>query len=196
MKTIKLASILLTAILCFNVFANEMAKLHSRINNQDVEMSVLSIEESNHFFSLMANDAEIPFNYPKDGCFVRAHMMAHKLEEQGIIVAKSFLIGRIMVPTSMGPEVWRYHVAPMVMVRDQNEQLVPTIFDPSLFDHPVSLDEFRKLLSRSRGSRIVSEFYTNRFSISPENQNDIYSEYQPGLEAAVNSMLAHIRSLP
>ncbi|GAB4010007.1 MAG: hypothetical protein Fur0010_01780 [Bdellovibrio sp.] len=40
-------------------------------------------------------------------------------------------------------------MCPMVMVRDQNEQLAPTNFDPSLFEHPVSLEEFRILLSRS-----------------------------------------------
>lgn len=158
--------------------------LHSSENDQDIELSVLSESEATKAFNELASRKDIPYGYPKDGCFARAHKMGKLLEDKGIISGKAFIEGALYVDTDeYGTLNWGYHVAPIVMVKKDSE-IVPYIFDPSLFSKPVPYKEWKEaMVSPSRGT-FEREYFTNRFSYYPDGPPDddplplIHKQYQ------------------
>ena len=99
------------------------------------------------FTSSAGNEFEIPFSYPIDGCYARAHRMAELLTEKGYANEKSFAVAqsrRLRVPSNKAGDVpigaapvvqWGYHVAPVITL-DTDEKYV---IDPSMFSTPVPL---------------------------------------------------------
>ncbi|MDB5722142.1 MAG: hypothetical protein JWP15_2760 [Alphaproteobacteria bacterium] len=93
---------------------------------------------------------DVPFSYPMDGCYARAHRMAELLSDKGYASEKSFAVAgkgvnhplRVKssksadVPQGNAPEVtWGYHVAPVITYADNSKNVI----DPSIFDKPVPL---------------------------------------------------------
>jgi len=98
----------------------------------------------------------IPFLYPDDGCWIRAHMMCRLMQKGGPDTATNppedpekvwiHFDHLHAVPTANHPDCsvsWAWHVAPalMVTVPGGNQKRV---IDPSLCDTPVSLSEWMK----------------------------------------------------
>lgn len=93
---------------------------------------------------------QIPFRYPKDGCYARAEVMAKTLLERGYTVDKEFAInkGGLTVRTSHGGDApdwgeplrvdWWYHVAPVVYAADEDPP-TPVVLDPSVADKPLTV---------------------------------------------------------
>lgn len=87
----------------------------------------------------------IPFLYPDDGCWARAHEMYRLLTAAGAGAAKIWISGALITPTRNHPECgvrWAWHVAPTLCVRRRVGLLWSTesmVIDPSLFTTPVSL---------------------------------------------------------
>jgi hypothetical protein len=84
----------------------------------------------------------IPFLYPDDGCWGRAHEMRRLMLNMGVSPRKVWIQGQLHTPTRNNPNCfvnWGWHVAPTVCVRGpwffMSERLV---IDPSLFTTPVS----------------------------------------------------------
>jgi hypothetical protein len=84
----------------------------------------------------------IPFLYPDDGCWGRAHEMCRLMIEIGLKPKKVWIQGSLHVSTKNNPSCgvhWGWHVAPTLCVRGpgllQKQDLV---IDPSLFTTPVS----------------------------------------------------------
>jgi hypothetical protein len=84
----------------------------------------------------------IPFLYPDDGCWGRAHEMCRLLLNLGASPRKVWIQGNLAVSTRNNPSChvyWGWHVAPTVCVRGprffQRQRMV---IDPSLFAAPVS----------------------------------------------------------
>ncbi len=84
----------------------------------------------------------IPFMYPDDGCWGRAHEMARLMINMGENPKKVWIQGGLQVSTRNKPNCvvnWGWHVAPTLCVRGpgffQNQDMV---IDPSLFTTPVS----------------------------------------------------------
>ncbi|MGE5636388.1 MAG: protein-glutamine glutaminase family protein [Nocardioidaceae bacterium] len=84
----------------------------------------------------------IPFLYPDDGCWARAHEMCRLMINMGLTPRKVWIQGSLHVATRNNPTCsvhWGWHVAPTLCVR------VPWFFfltqrmviDPSLFTTPV-----------------------------------------------------------
>jgi hypothetical protein len=94
--------------------------LYSKDNNQKIDLSVLSEEEANNAFNELAARDDIPYGYPMDGCYARAHKIVRILEDQGIIAGKAFLEGELYIDTKFGEVAWGYHVAPVIMVKKGN----------------------------------------------------------------------------
>ncbi len=102
-------------------------------------------------FAIMAGQGDIAFKYPADGCYARAHLMVQRMEKLGATPGKvwSFASGPgdpLWVSTTHDPAgtvEWGYHVAPTVPVRDPDGVVRDKVIDPSLFDHPVPIDEWR-----------------------------------------------------
>nr|MBI3614157.1 hypothetical protein [Nitrospirota bacterium] len=84
----------------------------------------------------------IPFLYPDDGCWGRAHEMCRLMINMGLSPKKVWIEGTLHVSTKNNPNCgvwWGWHVAPTLCVRGprfcQSETMV---IDPSLFTTPVS----------------------------------------------------------
>lgn len=100
----------------------------------------------------------IPFLYPDDGCWVRAHAMCRIFVAQGIEPAKIWLMGNgswLRVTTVNNPNCklgWFYHVAPTLRVRDGKDATQLYVLDPSLFDAPVTEKEWTAAMNVAKPS--------------------------------------------
>ena len=170
------------------------------INSQKLELTVLSPAEADKLVAQFLNDKNIPFDYALDGCFARAHKMAYLMQEKGIISGKAFVIGRLFANPKYGPVSWRYHVAPVVLVKI-NDEIKPYIIDPALFNKAVPYEEWRNLITgassmpgRSRAARVI-EYYTNRFIYDPTNAKTTLLEFQPADLADADATLARFQEI-
>ena len=84
----------------------------------------------------------IPFLYPDDGCWGRAHEMCRLMINMNLKPKKVWIQGSLHVVTKNKPNChvyWGWHVAPTLCVRKcwfwGTQQMV---IDPSLFAHPVT----------------------------------------------------------
>ena len=93
----------------------------------------------------------IPFMYPDDGCYARAHEMCRLMQLQGEQPEKVWIFGyprgnnSLFVKTANHPSChvnWWYHVAPTLLVDTPNGQEIRVI-DPSLCYGPVSLETWK-----------------------------------------------------
>jgi Glutaminase len=83
----------------------------------------------------------IPFLYPDDGCWGRAHEMRRLMVNMGLNPKKVWIQGSLHVSTKNNPTCnvyWGWHVAPWLCVRGLFPQRQATVIDPSLFTTPVS----------------------------------------------------------
>ena len=84
----------------------------------------------------------IPFLYPDDGCWARAHEMCRLMINMGLSPKKVWIDGNLYVNTKNNPNChvwWGWHVAPTLCVRGPGIfQTQRMVIDPSLFTTPVS----------------------------------------------------------
>lgn len=110
------------------------------------DLRAMSWDEAEALFSRLQRQPHIPFQYPANGCWARAHEMCRLIEhhldsDPTDVVAKVWNDGDLMITSSNSPECqveWSYHVAPVVRVGEQ-----PLVIDPALFKGPVGIDEWR-----------------------------------------------------
>ena len=82
----------------------------------------------------------IPFLYPDDGCWGRAHEMCRLILSQGVTPKKVWIYGSLNTPNRNHPScrvLWGWHVAPTLDVTVGSTTQVYVI-DPSLFNEPVT----------------------------------------------------------
>lgn len=95
----------------------------------------------------------IPFLYPDDGCWARAHEMARLMIGMGLSPRKVWIRGSLHTPTRNNPNCfvnWGWHVAPTLCVRRfwwwlwilpwATQRMV---IDPSLFTAPVTVAQWK-----------------------------------------------------
>jgi hypothetical protein len=78
----------------------------------------------------------IPFNYPDDGCWGRAHEMCRLMIAAGVTPNKVWIFGNLRAASQNNPNcqvLWGWHVAPTLNVNGQTY-----VIDPSLFNGPVT----------------------------------------------------------
>lgn len=83
----------------------------------------------------------IPFLYPDDGCWARAHEMCRLMINMGLSPKKVWIQGSLHVNTANNPSCqvfWGWHVAPTLCVRCCFFFTTTMVIDPSLFNTPVS----------------------------------------------------------
>ncbi len=177
---------------CFEI-GHSTSTLYSAHNRKNVELSILTPERAKEIFKALQSDEDNSFNYNLDGCYARAHRMAMVMDEMGVISGKAFLEGDLYMDfKNVDPTInpgWHYHVASVVFVR-KNGKLTPTVLDPSLFDRPVSFNEWKALILKKPKSKLRSEYFTNRFAYDPDNRHDDLSDY---LEDHVDNMKSEIK---
>jgi hypothetical protein len=83
----------------------------------------------------------IPFLYPDDGCWGRAHEMCRLIVAEGVTPAKVWIHGSLHTLTRNNPYCfvnWGWHVAPTLCVRNWFCWTETWVIDPSLFPGPVT----------------------------------------------------------
>ena len=78
----------------------------------------------------------IPFNYPDDGCWARAHEMCRLMIAAGILPNKVWIFGSLRAASQNNPDcqvLWGWHVAPTLSVGAETY-----VIDPALFNGPVT----------------------------------------------------------
>jgi hypothetical protein len=102
-------------------------------------------------FADLASQSDIVFGYLDEGCHARAHLMVRRLLQLGLTPRKVWTIaaGRHdplwVHPPARGDAVvtWDFHVAPTLAVLGEDSVERELVFDPSLLDRPVTVDEWR-----------------------------------------------------
>ena len=96
----------------------------------------------------------IPFLYPDDGCWARAHEMCRLMIALGLNPRKVWIQGWLHTPTRNNPACfvnWGWHVAPTLCVRRPwswrfwlwgSQKMV---IDPSLFTTPVTVSQWKSV---------------------------------------------------
>ncbi len=83
----------------------------------------------------------IPFMYPDDGCWARAHEMCRLMVADGAAPEKVWIYGGLRAASKNNPNcqvLWGWHVAPTLCVRDHYCRRITYVIDPSLFPGPVT----------------------------------------------------------
>ena len=138
----------------------------------------------------------IPFHYPVDGCYDRAHVMAQLLTEKGYASEKVFAISRksggkpgLRVPTDYAddnmsagqqPAVqWWYHVAPIIKVQNNKGQVAEMVIDPSMTNQPITIDQWTGMMSSETFNRMtvpdIQKLLQQNSNNYPKNQNLTYT---------------------
>lgn len=142
-------------------------------------VSEISYEYLVELFKKIAARKDIPFKYPEDGCYARAHEMAMMLEDEGVIAAKVFIEGDLKVVTANSPKgyvEWWYHVAPVVKVMSAGKEVVYVI-DPSIYDRPVPVDEWFAIQTKeSKTSKVT--YFNERFHYTPGDKKTKLTAYK------------------
>jgi len=82
---------------------------------------------------------------------------------------KNILLGKIFAESKLAVEpkgefkflAWVYHVAPIVSVKYPNGQSELLVLDPSLFDHPVGIKEWKRKM-KYKNYQICSETFPQK----------------------------------
>ena len=98
----------------------------------------------------------IPFLFPDDGCWARAHEMRRLMNLMGVYPRKLWIEGSLETPTRNNPNCkvyWGWHVAPTICVRQRWRWWylfwwwsgVRMVIDPSLFTTPVTMTQWKSV---------------------------------------------------
>lgn len=112
------------------------------------------------FENSRGEDTQVPYHFPPDGCYARAHLMAQAMEGMGIASEKVFVMSRkadgsggLTVPSdyTIAPNensiTWRYHVAPVIRVINDAGETVRMVMDPSVSSTPLTVEAWIGLMS-------------------------------------------------
>lgn len=127
-------------------------------------ISIVSLERAYQLFRQLAVRKDIAFRYPSDGCYARAHLMGRQLQEVGLKPGKGWAFDdRAMTDRKAAPRLfattrnhprgfvfWKYHVAPLLYVREPGGSPVAYILDPSLFERPTRLSAWQRRMVHPR----------------------------------------------
>ena len=129
----------------------------------------LSQAQAKALFNELKANPNIPFDYPVDCCYSRAHSMCGMMKARGIECRKYWLYNKnfdnpklstsdlkpkkadgsrvtFPDPSGMGqPVKWVYHVAPLVKVKMADGSIEDRVMDPSIADGPVTKAQWRKI---------------------------------------------------
>ncbi len=122
----------------------------------------------------LSTDSCIPFKYPPDGCWIRAHLMCYLMVDKGETPEKIWSQGKLQAHSANVPNClvsWAWHVAPTLLVEQKGAGPIKMVFDPSLCAAPVPVEEWIRLQTDPNATLRPSpwEWY-NRFGGSATQQ--------------------------
>jgi len=139
-------------------------------------------ESAVQIFDHLANMPDIAFGYADDGCYARAHIMCKRMYDMGLTPKKAWAFEtdsqRLQVETPDGKKVeWWYHVAAALPVLMPDGNVQDMVIDPSLFDGPVTLAQWGKVMGARPENLAIC-----RCGESPASH---YADYAPGTPTTV-----------
>jgi len=144
----------------------------------------------------------IPFLYPDDGCWGRAHEMRRLMLEMGVSSRKIWIFGSLVTPTRNNPYCnvyWGWHVAPTICVRRILKWWPWRLFcftrrmviDPSLFNTPVTPEQWKSAqgdpnatLAHTAG--LIFLYWGNQTDNDYSKTNTVLASYRLALQNRVN----------
>ncbi|HTL13194.1 MAG TPA: protein-glutamine glutaminase family protein [Bdellovibrionota bacterium] len=169
----------------------------------------ISYTRAEHLFDVLANEHHIPFRYPDDGCYARAHEMSRILEVNGVYSRKVWIFGDLHAATPYGPPFgaegsvdWGWHVAPVVSVRMPNGTVQDMVIDPSLETQPVTYDTWRARMTSERcpivdvsasGGSGCSAYMTERFTYMTDSDPHATAWSDADLAASNQTMADYLQ---
>lgn len=127
-------------------------------------ISLVDQTRAEKLFQEMASQKHIPFGYPDDGCYARAHEMARLLDDRGVTSGKVFSVGSLHVRTKKGQDVyWGWHVAPILAVKERAGKWQLYVIDPSIFAKPVIVEAWKNSQLADPDAYVSALHYTKRF---------------------------------
>jgi hypothetical protein len=166
----------------------------------DVAATILSRDEANKVFSQLSHIQTIPFDYVEEGCPARAMAMSRVLDEEGITSARVFanapyhfkvswtlqskrvsddLIRVDTKKSKKGYVEWVFHTAIVVYV-DDGKTIIPMVLDPSLFDRPVSVENWKGIMKTTKPNDIEIHFHKRFDYFQDRNFDDFHANnYSP-----------------
>jgi hypothetical protein len=118
-------------------------------------------------FDRLADNRDMVFEKITQLCYARAHLMARAMEREGYTPRKAWaVVGGNKFPdvffefnSAAGQRLkWRFHVAAALPVRQADGRVENMVFDPTLFDGPVTLREWGKALGLPKRNLSVVGF--------------------------------------
>jgi uncharacterized Zn-binding protein involved in type VI secretion len=113
----------------------------------------ITVEEAQKMFTDIKNNYDIPFAYKNDCCYARADKMSKIFADSNNTIKRSIVTQKYWYHVSQGEAClqlksnthikWIYHVATVVKVDDGTGKTSAMIFDPSMFENPVSVDDWK-----------------------------------------------------
>lgn len=171
----------ISSLLFFVVFAfaqQGFAPIDNGFRNfqepEQVSISVISPNKAEELFKKFVQNKDIPFRFPLEGCYARAHEMARMAEKEQVVLGKAFVEGMLQVKTDLKKyptAQWGWHVAPIVYVKMPSGKNEMMVMDPSLFKKPVPLKEWKeRMLDTSDGfePKIWETYFGTRFQLNPK----------------------------
>jgi len=123
----------------------------------------------------------IPFRYPVDGCYARAHKMRQILAKNGYDCQKQFVYGNLRAKNKRKTCCvnWGYHVAVLVKYKDETGTVQKKIIDVSLSDKgPMTESEWHTACTDSTCGKTFINSYVNTpgnvYYRSPKGQVFLY----------------------
>jgi hypothetical protein len=158
-------------------------------SNDALSLPPVSLQEAEDMFSLVSKKTChpkiplspcIPFLYPDDGCWVRAHEMCRVIfEKGGVRSQKMWAFGdSLQAQTHNHPycrtPVWYFHVAPVLDVFTSDVTSETIVIDPALFERPVDLATWAAALGDPHLSllRSTSDIYRLEENCLSERDDD------------------------
>ncbi len=117
--------------------------------NADGMRKSVTAAEAAAIFDTLASDKNIAFRYGYDGCYARAHIMCRDLFAMNIVPKKAWALeDNELLVVRLGKQKleWSFHVAPVVTVEFPDGKNQDMVFDPSLFDGPVTLKQWAHVM--------------------------------------------------
>src|SRR5262249_15067883 len=154
----------------------------------------ITLAEAQRLFREVAARRDVAFRFPTDRCYARSHLMSQELQARGVQAGKVWAFADddkdpLLCRTNNHPKgyvIWGYHVAPTVRVKQQNGQVQPMVFDPSIFTRPVTARGWGDKIRKGRTHQMPRLDLT-RLGEGPKDRNGRRvpgSGYWPGKDPA------------
>lgn len=142
----------------------------------------------------------IPFKYPDDGCWGRAHEMCRLMRAEGLRPCKVWIEGTLHVDTDNSPTCdvfWNWHVAPVHCVRRPGLlgffRPRSMVFDPALFTAPVTKSQWKGVQGDANATLTDSPWTT--FYLWGTSTNNTWFTLTDPAFTQTNSVLAFYRTM-